>query len=209
MAGRTFIARHGETVFNADQRIQGEVPHTPLTRTGFAQADAMGAALAKWLGTRQTLELWSSPAGRAQQTMAIMAEHIGGDFHDVKLDARLREIDMGEWSGRRFADIEAEIGPFACPETRLFTQVPQGGETYSEVAARLRDWIDEVVRIPDARLVVMHGMGSRVLRGLLLNLPADPRFGVPIAPSLPQGSLVMIGNGEEKIIRLDQTGTVE
>ena len=43
--GRLFIARHGETVFNAAARMQGDVAHTPLTRAGFAQADEMGAAL--------------------------------------------------------------------------------------------------------------------------------------------------------------------
>ena len=43
MTGRFFIARHGETVFNAAARMQGETPHTPLTRAGFAQADEMGA----------------------------------------------------------------------------------------------------------------------------------------------------------------------
>ena len=40
--GRFFIARHGETVFNASGRMQGEAAHTPLTRAGFVQADRMG-----------------------------------------------------------------------------------------------------------------------------------------------------------------------
>ena len=39
---RLFIARHGETIFNLAGRIQGDHVHTPLTRTGFAQADEMG-----------------------------------------------------------------------------------------------------------------------------------------------------------------------
>ena len=43
--GRDFIARHGETVFNAARRLQGDAPHTPLTRAGFAQAEEMGRAL--------------------------------------------------------------------------------------------------------------------------------------------------------------------
>ena len=43
--GRDFVARHGETVFNAARRMQGDHPHTPLTRAGFAQADEMGRAL--------------------------------------------------------------------------------------------------------------------------------------------------------------------
>ena len=65
LSGRTFIARHGETVFNSAARMQGEKHvHTPLTRTGFAQADAMGEALAEYLGTRHALSLWSSTSGR-------------------------------------------------------------------------------------------------------------------------------------------------
>ena len=48
--GRDFIARHGETVFNAAARLQGDAPHTPLTRAGFAQADALGRALRDLLG---------------------------------------------------------------------------------------------------------------------------------------------------------------
>ncbi len=43
--GRDFIARHGETVFNAAGRLQGDHAHTPLTRAGFAQAEEMAAAI--------------------------------------------------------------------------------------------------------------------------------------------------------------------
>ncbi|KAK0350053.1 hypothetical protein LTR94_030589, partial [Friedmanniomyces endolithicus] len=50
--GRDFIARHGETVFNAARRLQGDAPHTPLTRAGFAQAEEMGRALRDALGER-------------------------------------------------------------------------------------------------------------------------------------------------------------
>ncbi len=207
--GRLFIARHGETVFNAAQRMQGDVPHTPLTRTGFLQADAMGAALAEWLGTHQALELWASPAGRALQTMAIIAGHIGGDYHQVVSDERLREIDMGVWGGQPYADLIARHGNFIDAESGLFTQVPPEGESYGDVAARLNDWINGMDPAPTQRLVVMHGMSSRVLRGLLLGLEPDPRFGVPVAASLPQGSMVMIGGGTERIIRLDEAGTRE
>ena len=92
LQGRIFIARHGETVFNAARRMQGDQLDTPLTRTGFAQAEAMGSDLASWLGTHQALHLWSSPSGRALQTLAIIAEHIGGDWHSATRDARLQEI---------------------------------------------------------------------------------------------------------------------
>ena len=82
--GRDFIARHGETVFNAAQRLQGDAPHTPLTRAGFAQADEMGRALRIELGAKPALALWSSPAGRALQTLAIIAEHLELDWHQAR-----------------------------------------------------------------------------------------------------------------------------
>ena len=42
-----YLARHAETVFNRHRRMQGNEAHTPLTRDGIAQAEAMGAALAR------------------------------------------------------------------------------------------------------------------------------------------------------------------
>lgn len=201
LQGRTFIARHGETVFNAARRMQGDKLDTPLTRTGFAQAEAMGADLAAWLGTRQALSLWSSPSGRALQTMAIVAEHIEHDWHTARHDPRLQEINVGQWAGRTYAEIMAEQGDILDSNVGLFSVRPPDGEWYDEIAARLQSWIDDNRDEAGDRLVIMHGMSSRVLRGLLLGLPVDPVWGAPIAPSLPQGTMVMIGNGEEKIIR--------
>ncbi len=205
LQGRIFIARHGETVFNAAARMQGQHHvHTPLTSRGFAQADEMGRSLALWLGTRQAMSLWSSTAGRALQTLAIITEHIGADWHETKADDRLQEIDVGDWSGRTYQEIEAEIGPFVDRDASLFTVKAPGGEDYADVAARLSSWIADTAGERGDRLVLMHGMSSRVLRGLLLGLPVDPRFGAPIAPSLAQGTLVMVGNGEEKVVSAGQ-----
>ena len=98
--GRDFVARHGETVFNAARRLQGDAAHTPLTRAGFAQADAMGRALRALLGPAPALTLWASPTGRALQTLAVIAEHLDLDWHAARTDARLAEIGMGGWGGR-------------------------------------------------------------------------------------------------------------
>lgn len=200
LTGRTFIARHGETVYNAAATMQGDHPHTPLTRAGFAQADAMGKSLSNWLGTQQTLTLWSSPYGRTLQTLAVIAEHIGADWHEAHSDERLREIGVGRWSGKRYSDIIAAQGAIMDPDTSLFSVRPPGGEWYDEIAVRLSEWITDVRHERADRLVIMHGMSARVLRGLLLDLPVDSVYGAPIAANLPQGSLVMIGGGVEKII---------
>jgi glucosyl-3-phosphoglycerate phosphatase len=202
---RLFIARHGETVFNAAGRMQGQwAVHTPLTRAGFAQADAMGRALAPWFNGKPTPILWSSTAGRALQTLAIVAEHVGADWHETKADDRLQEIDVGEWSDRTYSDIAAEVGPIVDSIERLFSVKPPGGEWYDDMAVRLSSWIDDAVAEPGDAIVLMHGMSARVLRGLLLNLPILDGFDAPIADSLPQGSMVMICDGVEQIVTLGE-----
>ncbi|MEW6575471.1 MAG: histidine phosphatase family protein [Pseudomonadota bacterium] len=202
---RLFIARHGETVFNSVARMQGQqAVHTPLTRAGFLQADAMGRALAPWFEGQPAPALWSSTAGRALQTLAIVAEHVGADWHQTRADDRLQEIDVGDWSERTYADIYAEIGPFVDPDVGLFTVRPPNGEWYDEIAHRLSDWLAEATAEPGDAIVLMHGISARVLRGVLLGLPVDPMFGAPIAPGLPQGSMVMIRDGKEEIVTLGE-----
>ncbi len=200
MTGRFFIARHGETVFNAAGRIQGDSEHTPLTRAGFAQAEAMGLALRQRLGPRPALTLWASPTGRALQTLAVIAEHLDLDWHQARLDARLREIGMGEWTGRYYRDIVAEGGLVYDSATLLFRRHPPGGESYRDVAARLRGWLDDHGAEADDRLIVMHGMSSRVLRALLTGTEPHPACDAPVALDLPQGSLVEVKDGRETIL---------
>jgi broad specificity phosphatase PhoE len=198
--GRLFIARHGQTVFNAAARMQGDAEHTPLTRAGFAQANEIGAALAAFLGPKPDLALWASPTGRALQTLAIAAEHLGLDWHAARTDARLGEMDMGAWGGRFYADIDAETGGFVDRQAGLFTTCPPGGEWYDAIAVRLRAWLDDTAGEAGDRLIVMHGISSRVLRGILTGAPDRPGCGAPVAAPLPQGSVVMIENGEETVI---------
>jgi probable phosphoglycerate mutase len=200
--GRFFIARHGETVFNAAARMQGDEGHTPLTRTGFAQADAMGEALKRYLDEQPSAPptLWSSDSGRALQTLAVVAEHIDADWHQARIDARLREMGVGSWAGRSYAEIIAEGGPLVDPATGLFSRNAPDGEWYDAMATRLSAWLAEIAGEPGDRLVIMHGLSSCVLRGLLTGLAPDPVLKAGVAAGLPQGSVVMIADGVETVI---------
>ena len=207
MAGRWFIARHGETVFNAAARMQGETVHTPLSRSGFAQAEVMGRALRRRLGPRPALELWASPTGRALQTLAVIAEHLDLDWHQARTDSRLGEINVGAWGGLYYRDIVATAGTVVDRETDLFTRRPPGGEWYDEIAARLQAWLDENGTTAD-RLVVMHDISSRVLRGMLTGAVHRPECGAPVAERLKQGSVVEIVACTETVLP-DDPATAE
>ncbi|HEU4959406.1 MAG TPA: histidine phosphatase family protein [Sphingomonas sp.] len=196
--GRDFIARHGETVFNAARRMQGKRLHTPLTRAGFAQAEEMGEALRERLGAGPALTLWASPTGRALQTLAVIAEHLELDWHAARTDERLGEIDVGSWDGRHYHELAREFGPIIDPETGALTAAPDG-ESYPAIAARLTSWLADTDGDPGDRLIIMHGISSAVLRGLLTGRRPAPSVGAPLAPGLPQGSVVMIEGGRETV----------
>lgn len=195
--GRDFVARHGETVFNAARRLQGDHPHTPLTRAGFAQADEMGRALRELLGARPALTMWASPTGRALQTLAIIAEHLQLDWHRARTDARLVEIGMGGWGGRYYADVVAEVGSVVDQDGLL--RCAPDGETYPAIAERVGGWLSDTNDDAGDRLVIMHGISSRVLRGVATGAPVGA-CGAPVLPGHPQGSVSLIEQGRETLV---------
>lgn len=199
--GRDYVARHGETVFNAARRLQGDAAHTPLTRAGFAQAEEMGRALRAEMGARPALTLWASPTGRALQTLAVIAEHLELDWHAAHTDARLVEIGMGSWGGRYYADVTAEFGPVFAPPSGLLLSAPDG-ETYPEIVARVCGWLDDTAGDDGDRLVIMHGISSRVMRGVMTGADPIEGFGAPALPGLPQGSVTMVERGVERVVHL-------
>ena len=197
--GRDFVARHGETVFNAARRLQGEAPHTPLTRAGFAQAEEMGRALRAALGARPALTMWASPTGRALQTLAVIAEHLELDWHAARTDARLVEIGMGSWGGRYYADVTAEVGDVILPGGLL--KCAPDGERYEAIAERVAGWLSDTADDDGDRLVVMHGISSRVLRGVATGAPVDA-CGAPVLPGHPQGTVTVLERGAERVVHL-------
>ncbi len=199
LKGRFFIARHGETVFNAAARLQGDRVHTPLTRAGFAQADTMGQELRAYLGAKPDIELHVSSAGRALQTLAIITEHLQLDWHSARGDDRLKEIGMGSYGGKYYAHVAEEYGDIVDRDTMLLRPAPDG-ENYMQIAMRMVDWLGDHGAGDGDRLIIMHGISSRVLRGILLELPPDETYGAPVAGSLTQGSIVCIENGVEQVI---------
>ncbi len=195
-----YLARHAETVFNRHRRMQGNEAHTPLTRDGITQAEAMGAALAQHFtrSAEPLPTLWASPAGRTLQTAAIVAEHLGIPYFEVRPDRRLREIEVGRWTGRDYAEIIATEGEIIDMEHKLFRMPIPGGEHYGDIAARLTDWLADAGEGP--ALVISHGMTARVLRGLLVG--GRRYHDVPIAADVPQGSVLRIAGGAEVALHL-------
>ena len=146
------LARHGETVFNVEGRWQGQ-SDSPRTDRGLAQARELARALAE----EPLAAVYSSDLGRALATAREVAAPHG---LQVVPEVRLREIDVGGWTGRSGAEIDAEFPGMrqqwaAKPgDMRL-----PGGEQLAETQARALAFFAERMpaHVGDSVVVIGHG----------------------------------------------------
>ncbi|HEX5476491.1 MAG TPA: histidine phosphatase family protein, partial [Burkholderiales bacterium] len=93
---RLCLVRHGETAWNAEGRVQGQLD-IPLNAHGEGQARAVAQALA---GERFDA-IYASDLGRVRQTARPAAERLG---LPVQLDTRLRERHYGIFQAITYAE---------------------------------------------------------------------------------------------------------
>ncbi|OBK77273.1 glucosyl-3-phosphoglycerate phosphatase [Mycobacterium sp. 1274761.0] len=171
---RLVMLRHGQTEYNAGNRMQGQLD-TELSDLGRDQAVAAAEVLAK----RQPLLIVSSDLRRALDTAMALGERSGVP---VGIDERLRETHLGDWQGMTHIEVDT-----AAPGARLAwrddaTWAPHGGESRVDVAARGMPLISELVSSqtewgtdePERPVVlVAHGGLIAAVTAALLKLPVD------------------------------------
>ena len=154
------LARHGETADNAERRFQG-ARNPPLNPRGREQA----AALGRMLRDEPIAAMYASPMLRAAETAEIVSEIIG---LPVQHDDRLREIDVGDWTGRSYAEIfleaPGELERWA--QGDLSFRFP-GGESLAEQTERVVAALEEIRGGIVPALVVCHGGVIRVAQRAL------------------------------------------
>lgn len=97
---RIVLLRHGQTAWNANKRIQGQLD-IPLDDTGLWQAERLAQAL-----EGEGIEvLYCSDLQRARQTAAPLAARTGLVAHT---DPALRERGFGRFEGQTYDDIETQ-----------------------------------------------------------------------------------------------------
>jgi len=163
---RIYLIRHAETTWNAEGRLQGTLD-APLSERGQRQAENLVEAL------RQVpfAAVYSSPLERAYGTARALAEAHG--LTTIAIEA-FREMNQGEWEGRRVDEVAAEYGESlkmwrdSPAETRL-----PGGESLAEVAKRAAAAFGDVAaRHPGGTIaIVAHGGVNKTILLTLLGAP--------------------------------------
>jgi probable phosphoglycerate mutase len=145
-----FLARHGETDWNRDNRFQGHAD-PPLNETGRAQASELSAALAD----EPLAAVYSSPLRRAFETAEIVAAPHG--LEPVPVDA-LREVDVGSWQGLTRAEVEERF-PEHYARWLDYEAGWEDGESYEEMGRRVIAALLELAAAHEGEriLAVSHG----------------------------------------------------
>ena len=188
--------RHGETDWNVDGRLQGW-RDLPMNARGLTQA-AHAAHLLHELFTRdgkspQDFDYVASPLQRATATMRIVRTELKLPVDDFTCDDRLREIGYGTWEGHTLREMEQrDPATFARRTADKWDTVPPDGESYAQLAARVRAWYATLTR---DTVVAAHGGTTRVLMVITGARTTDEAADCPIK----QGAVYVFGQGTLQI----------
>jgi probable phosphoglycerate mutase len=147
------LIRHAQSTWNAEGRWQGH-GDPPLSELGRRQAEALARSLAA-----EGIELLvSSDLSRAAQTAAVLGERLG---LVARHDARMRELDIGCWTGLTHAEIErgwpAELAQFIAGDALACAG---GAECRAVLERRCREAIAEIAqRHAGSRVAVVTHLG--------------------------------------------------
>ncbi|MDM7830277.1 histidine phosphatase family protein [Cellulomonas edaphi] len=203
------LVRHGESVGNlaaaaaaqagADRlELDTRDADTPLSARGLEQARALG----EWLGALPPDErpdvLWCSPYDRARQTAETALATAGFDV-PRRIDERLRDRELGITDRLTTSGIARLLPEEAARRALLgkFYYRPPGGESWADVALRLRSVLADVDRREDGRcvLVVTHDAVIALVRYVLEDLTETQLFDLVRERSVRNASVTILTRG--------------
>ncbi len=148
---RICIVRHGETDWNAERRIQGQID-IPLNATGYKQAFAAARGLAK----HTFAALYSSDLQRARDTAAAAAQLLE---LPLQIEPGLRERHYGDYQGLTQAEIKARDD-----YERYIKRDPQftfgTGESLFDFAERIKATINNLAQRHAGQTIVLFAHGG-------------------------------------------------
>lgn len=166
---RLFLVRHGETNWNKERRIQGQVD-IPLNEFGRHLADET----ANGLSEIPFDVCFTSPLGRARETAEII---LSGRNVEIIEDDRIGEMAFGEYEGKCCSkkgwELPESFQLFFCDPEHY--EAPSDGEHFLDVKRRTGAFLQELYVKPEYQdaniLITTHGAA---LASILNNIKEEP-----------------------------------
>jgi probable phosphoglycerate mutase len=159
---RIVLVRHGESMAQERRVVGGHVGCTGLSDLGRRQAAALAERLAATAELKPAA-LYSSIMPRAVETATIIAGALGG--HEIVQECDFCEHHPGEGDGLSYEEFDRRwpVPPAWDPELRR----DPGGETWSEMAARVARGLDAVVARHPGETVVVACHGGVIVHSMV------------------------------------------
>lgn len=123
-----YFIRHGQTTWNVEHRLPGQLPGIHLTETGKQQTERLADALT----VLPISAVISSPLERARETAEIIAQP---RQLPIQFEADLMDINVGQWAGQDHDELNKSNEEWKAFK-RNPTVAPPGVETFPQVQAR-------------------------------------------------------------------------
>ena len=167
-----YFIRHGQTDWNAENRLQGQAD-TDLNALGRSQASGNGRKLSSLVADPQAFDFVASPMKRTRETMELLRGSMGLDPHAYRTDPRLVEVNFGDWQGYTYAELEA-VHPGISSRRSLdkwdYLPTGEGAESYQMLLERIKPWFEALSR---DTVCVTHGGVIRTLFRIVENLSKE------------------------------------
>ena len=161
-----FAVRHAE----AENNVRKELDATnekkwPLTEKGKVQAANAGITLL----TNGIDLVYTSPIERTQETARIIARTIGVPEAHIVADERLKEIQVGSFSGKSLDEF------FTFRKTHSFYEPFPGGESHIDAKRRFGAFLYDIERTQSNKtiLIVTHGVGLEMFDPIVSGVGAE------------------------------------
>ena len=150
---RIIAIRHGETAWNVDTRIQGQLD-IPLSANGHWQAKRLADALRG----EPITAIYASDLARAWET----AQHLGRACGvELTKEASLRERGFGVFEGKTFADIETLLPDQSMRWRKRDPDfAPAGGESLTTLRSRVVGVAQRLAAQHPGQLIAMVAHGG-------------------------------------------------
>jgi broad specificity phosphatase PhoE len=196
------LIRHGESEGNvaasAAQRDGADVigvafrdADVPLSATGREQASALGAWLAHAAEDDRPQAVLSSPYRRAIETAQLAGLAEAG----LRVDERLRDRELGVLDLLTASGVAARFPEEARRREWLgkFYYRPPGGESWTDVALRLRSLLRDVEQLPAERVaLVCHDAVILLLRYVCEGLTEAELLAIASSTAVRNGSVTRL-----------------
>lgn len=188
------LIRHGLTDA-VGQLMTGHRAGVHLNPTGRDQV----AGLPARLGDVRLAAIYSSPLERTCETAQAIADARG---LRVQIDQRFIEVDFGDWSGRRFADLASDPGWQLYNAFRGVTRPPRGESLLDIQRRTVAALLDLQERHQDEVVaIVSHADTLRAILLYFLGMPVDFVLRLELSPA--RISVLQLGAGAPRVLQVN------